>query len=272
MSKFIARVNPLLFAAAHDYVAVHDVRYYLSGVSIEPHPVSGVFIVATNGHSMIVIHDEAGYCDGKRIVRITDASIVRAMRKPSLPSCCLYISEKACFVSDNHANDKEQKADKEPDFFDNPPKLYSTIELIEGKFPAWGRIILTNSTLAGDHSMPPISAKYLIQMAKTAQLLSGRKESSVHTYAGEKNQVVTFRMNNPVCSDVLVCIMPLSDSDHYPKIPESFERARLTYDREQKSLQEDREQETQERLKPKVKPRMRLIDGEWTPVEVEHAQ
>lgn len=50
-----------LTAAVSHCKAVGDVRYYLNGVYVAPHPDKGVIIAATNGHLCAIAHDENGY-------------------------------------------------------------------------------------------------------------------------------------------------------------------------------------------------------------------
>ena len=46
-----------------------DVRYYLEGIYIEPIKGGGVFMVATNGHIMIVVKDEQAHASRSFILR-----------------------------------------------------------------------------------------------------------------------------------------------------------------------------------------------------------
>lgn len=45
-----------------------DIRAYLNGFRVEPHPVKGVLLIATNGHKMSIAYDEDGECDGIMVV------------------------------------------------------------------------------------------------------------------------------------------------------------------------------------------------------------
>lgn len=55
IAKFQACYLPVLAA----FAAKHDVRYYINGFYIEPaHPsVGGCYLIATDGHTVVVIHD-----------------------------------------------------------------------------------------------------------------------------------------------------------------------------------------------------------------------
>ena len=58
------RVNADLFKLVHAAISKEETRYYLNGVFIEPHPVGGAVLVATDGHRMLVAHDEKGEVSG----------------------------------------------------------------------------------------------------------------------------------------------------------------------------------------------------------------
>lgn len=44
------------------FIATNEIRYYLSGIYIEPHKDGGAVLVATNGHVMMVVRDKTAYC------------------------------------------------------------------------------------------------------------------------------------------------------------------------------------------------------------------
>jgi hypothetical protein len=63
------KVSAVMFAAATICVSREETRYYLGGVYIHPHPEKGALLVATDGHRLVVIHDEAGACATPAIVK-----------------------------------------------------------------------------------------------------------------------------------------------------------------------------------------------------------
>lgn len=54
--KFKAKYLPILAK----FAAKQDIRYYLNGFRVEAAEIGGVYLVATNGHAMLVIHDADG--------------------------------------------------------------------------------------------------------------------------------------------------------------------------------------------------------------------
>jgi DNA polymerase III sliding clamp (beta) subunit (PCNA family) len=65
-----AVVNADLFRIVYSCVSTEETRYYLNGVHVEPHPVKGAILVATDGHRMLIAHDKDGSCSGPIIVQM----------------------------------------------------------------------------------------------------------------------------------------------------------------------------------------------------------
>lgn len=80
-TKFNIQYLPMLAA----FAAKQDVRYYLNGFHVKPHPEKGVILTATDGHCLVTIHDEDGFSDGEYIYPI-NKELVKAANKKHLPS------------------------------------------------------------------------------------------------------------------------------------------------------------------------------------------
>ncbi len=64
------------------FAAIKDVRYYLNGFHIKPHPEEeGVILTATDGHKLVTIHDETGYSDGDYIFPITKELLAASKKR-----------------------------------------------------------------------------------------------------------------------------------------------------------------------------------------------
>lgn len=74
-------VNADFFRAAALFQSTEETRFYLAGVSIEPHPERGALLVATDGHRMLVVHDEDGQCSADRYIVRLDKSALTAAGK-----------------------------------------------------------------------------------------------------------------------------------------------------------------------------------------------
>jgi hypothetical protein len=81
-------VNAILFHAANICRSTEDIRYYLNGVYVQPHPNGGVLLVATDGHRLVCIHDETGSCSEASIVLVDPrgfAGVKVDRKKPEIP-------------------------------------------------------------------------------------------------------------------------------------------------------------------------------------------
>jgi len=71
MIKFNAKYLKTLLS----FVAKNDIRYYLAGIYVEPHPDGGAILVATDGHMMAVIRDADAVCTEPAVLKLSaDAS------------------------------------------------------------------------------------------------------------------------------------------------------------------------------------------------------
>ncbi len=75
--QVIGHWSASLTSAVRHCQAVGDVRYYLCGVYVAPHPEKGVIIAATNGHAAAIAHDENGYINRPAIFNF-DAKFLAA--------------------------------------------------------------------------------------------------------------------------------------------------------------------------------------------------
>ena len=69
------RVSAKLVALVTPFMATSDIRYYLNGISIRPHPAGGAVITATNGHVLGTAYDPSAVCEHDVILALTPATI-----------------------------------------------------------------------------------------------------------------------------------------------------------------------------------------------------
>lgn len=164
----IARVNPKYFAAINKFAAVGNVRYYLNGIFIEPHPEKGVVIVATDGHTLALLHDPDGWVKEPIIVGEISKGLISACsakgveHRLTVPKL-LYISKNGAVVTGDSTVFDEV----------NPFAMLSLhmskIELIDGKYPDYRRVI---SMERGDTAVSPcINSAYLARLHEAAKIL-----------------------------------------------------------------------------------------------------
>jgi DNA polymerase-3 subunit beta len=164
----IARVNPKYFAAMNVFRAERDVRYYLEGIFIEPHPEKGVILVATDGHTLGVIHDPDGWVAAPVIVGGISKKLISACaskgieHRMTVPKL-LYISQHGAVVTGD-----KQVFDEVNPF--GPLALHmSKIDIIDGKFPDYRKVIGLNREVSA--TFPCINSLYLARLHAVAKIL-----------------------------------------------------------------------------------------------------
>lgn len=171
--EILARVKPKYFAAIHLFAANNDIRYYLNGVRIEPHPEQGAIIVATNGHIMAVVHDPDGYCAEPMIVGDVSKQLISACtsRGKTMPPTGLYIGSGGAVV----AMGELKSGDIEP--FGGGVTFVSRISIVDGKYPDWRKVLPARREPSTD--FPHVAAKYLAIFEKAVKVFG-----VVKTYTG----------------------------------------------------------------------------------------
>lgn len=77
------RFNADLYRIATMCQSTEQTRFYLMGVFVEPHAVKGVTLTTTDGHKMLMIHDETGVCDEPAAIIAISAEALKACKAPS---------------------------------------------------------------------------------------------------------------------------------------------------------------------------------------------
>jgi DNA polymerase-3 subunit beta len=213
----IARVNPKYFAAMNVFRAERDVRYYLEGIFIEPHPVKGVILVATDGHTLSVIHDPDGWTAAPVIVGGISKKLISACaskgieHRMTVPKL-LYISQQGAVVTGD-----SQVFDEVNPF--GPLALHmSKIDIVDGKFPDWRRVV--GMKRDDVPAFPCVNAVYLARLEAVAKLLIPN-----HKYgqgielipAGRAQSMICRFTSNDLENRFLALIMPMHNDA--PKTP-----------------------------------------------------
>ncbi|MBX9902141.1 MAG: hypothetical protein K2Y28_15295 [Burkholderiaceae bacterium] len=196
MIKFKAKYLKLL----HPFMAKNEIRYYLEGIYVEPHPDGGVTLVATDGKAMICIRDIKGHCDNSRIIKITPDAI-RKSGATHLTGCETFCTVDedtqrltiGAFYPDMSGNQLVEE------YYIQPNKCF-----IEGKFPDWRKILpdFDGLTEKIDSAMNLNLIRNLIQMG-----LSKMGFNAVRFWGSGTNGVVVVQFENH--PEVVALIMPM---------------------------------------------------------------
>jgi hypothetical protein len=153
-----AEVDAMLFKIALEFRSVEETRYYLNGVFIEKHPKSGVLLIATDGHRMIVIHDESGRCDQSMIVNVPRNAFVDVKVPKRAPEA------RARLVVDSEGRVNVG--------------AYRSIEcsVIDGTYPDYQLVLLpvVEALKKGDVGRSSLKAPYVASFARAAESLTDK--------------------------------------------------------------------------------------------------
>lgn len=130
--KFQAKYLPMLAR----FAGKQDIRYYLNGFHIEAAEIGGVYLVATNGHVMLAIHDASGCIhdrdDSVAAIGITPALVAAAKSAARAPN-------------DHHVILDGKRLSVSPGYgFEHAPGelfVQGGDPLIVGKYPNWRKTI-----------------------------------------------------------------------------------------------------------------------------------
>ena len=161
------KVNAELFRIAYAAVSKEETRYYLRGVYVEPHPVKGVTLTATDGNQLLCIHDESGVATEKAIIRLTP---------DALKACKIAKREHARVLTiEDGAKVNATVSVIEAEGDEAQPRAIIADCKIDGTFPDYRRVIPVPNPLQDSAVNPPHFAGHLIiAMGDTAIALKSK--------------------------------------------------------------------------------------------------
>lgn len=186
------------------FICTEETRYYLCGISIEPHPNGGALCIATNGHVMGLVHDVDAICDRKTLVSV--AGLKKLAKKPAQRDQELWLSLRNEDRSDNYAC--LIQAENAAEACEADPLGPNTIEvahqvLIEGTFPDWQRLFPRAET--------PMAVGFPVKCLGKILAHIDKLESSpgnVAIHASADGAPACFRFDGPL-PPLFALVMPL---------------------------------------------------------------
>lgn len=229
--KVIGSIDARIIAAASIWQAVNDVRYYLNGIMVEPHPDGGVVVVATDGHTLFVGRDESGHISAKTIFKFSPRFLTECKKKPATgySSRRVELDGRFAFVANKAPGNEEPFYDT--GYENLTPEAAPAVEpinTIDGVFPNYQRVIPEKTSPLG--APTTLNAEYLARLPKTASALGISNKAPYLTMfaCGEKpsetNEHLTiYRFTAPL-QETLILIMPCRGDYIENGIPEWIPR------------------------------------------------
>lgn len=168
--------NAKYLMVADLFAARGDVRFYLNGYNVVPHPKQGVLIRASNGHIACIIHDPNGEADGDHIIA----------RNPDLLRGCRlsrddiklrwqrFVQWGGVGTRITVYGDKDRPGKDSTERFVTP---LSAGALVDGRFPDIDRVI-PEALKRGMYGA--INTRYFALFEKAADILVGRRAKHGH--------------------------------------------------------------------------------------------
>jgi hypothetical protein len=193
-----ASVNPAHIQRLMPFKATIDIRYYLNGICVEKAEKGGVYLIASDGHTMCVIHDATGTLEG------ADSIIFRVT--PGLPAAAKLAGNKMHKTLPYRLLVQGQRVKIACGFdSDGDAELFVQAgrSLIEGKFPNWRKVVPDLTTLKpgfGDS----MNAHYLARLSK---LTTDRRFQGLSLWQAEAGKAIVARV--PLVPEMIVVMMPM---------------------------------------------------------------
>ncbi|MDV5390775.1 beta clamp domain-containing protein [Shewanella xiamenensis] len=213
-TKFNIEYLPMLAA----FAAKNDVRYYLNGFHVKPHPEKGVILTATDGHCLVTIHDEDGFSDGDYIYPISKDLVKAANKKHLPPIQNIFINDGVAMLTsiydilDTFTSFEALDAQAR--------KLITHIEFIsqiDGPYPDAGKLF---KSLLSDENKKPVSTfgmnVELLGRLKNLKV-SIKKGAVLRIYEGEALTAVMGLKN-----EIVAAIMPMTMEENERELPGDF--------------------------------------------------
>lgn len=148
-------VDASLFRVAAMFQSTEEARYYLNGVHIEQHQDEGVFLVATDGHRLLVAHDVSGKIEGGTAIVQLGKDQLRACKEgrgETAPRRIVATDAKQPLTITANGN----------------PVAIQPKWIIDGHFPDWKRVM---QGISGAGRMEAFDAKLIRSFSDAAEAL-----------------------------------------------------------------------------------------------------
>lgn len=186
-------VNALLFKAVAEVQSKEETRYYLCGVYITKHPKGGALLVATDGHRMMVAHDQDGKCSESAIVKIDPKALAGVKAKLGKEPPRLTVAKDGAATLDTYRG--------------------ADCILKDATFPDWARIPISivANVKAKKSGAASFNGQYMAVFGKIAGILSHNKHAPIRpvAFSNEDPALILF----PEMQNVFGVLMPMRTGD-----------------------------------------------------------
>lgn len=198
LKDFRATIDPIHLARLVPFVPAHDIRYYLNGIYVEKAKQGGCYLVATDGHTMVIIHDAKATLAGAESLIFRVGPGLAAAAKTASNKMHKNLAYRLLVEGQRVKIATDFGAEGDAELF-----VQAGRSLIEGKFPDWRKVVPDLDKLKpgfGDG----MNAHYLARLSK---LTADRRFSGVTLWQAEATKAIVARLQT--VTEMIVVMMPL---------------------------------------------------------------
>jgi hypothetical protein len=186
------------------FMAKMDIRYYLNGIYVEPHPEKGVILVATDGHAMVIIHDEQGKTNGSYICALPEKIVAACSPKKlkdiyKCPQVLQFVGNAGYVMSSREADPRD---------ISRWHIHTSYCEIIDGKFPDWKKSI---PRVLHPADRIEVNSVHLNKITSAAKVSSGFSPVTVFTNGNIDSGAFVLRIDS--MPELCAIVMPMRIDD-----------------------------------------------------------
>jgi DNA polymerase III sliding clamp (beta) subunit (PCNA family) len=191
-----ANIDARYYRECSDFVSHEQSRYTLCAIRLEPHPEKGVLIVATDGHTMAIFHDEQGEC----------SEPFNLFWREWVASVCL--DGRVLFVNEDRSVSVIKAQKRRGEYSETPVARFLNLiaDADDVRFPEW-RMVLPEATEAPPITFNPL---YLAHCA-----LGNERNAPISIWAKDNTSQAVVKLWDR--DDFVAIVMPVKSTEEYPK-------------------------------------------------------
>jgi hypothetical protein len=195
--------DPRHLARLMPFKGMIDIRYYLNGIYVEKAERGGIYLVATDGHTMAIIHDATGKIEGcENIIFSVTPGLASAAKSATNRKNAL-VPYRVCI---DNSRLKVACPGSDTELF-----IQAGRPFVVGKYPDWKRSLPQDfSALKRGLVSPLINAKYLARLAR----LTERHFGGVNFWQEAPDRTLIVQI--PHVPEMIALIMPMRDEGKAP--------------------------------------------------------
>jgi hypothetical protein len=205
--KITAKYIPMLA----EFMAKQDIRWYLNALQVEPHPDGGLLLIATDGHTMAIVHDKEGTTNGEWLCELP-TKIIRACAKRGSKNDIFSKPKHLHFVG-NVAHVMSMEGD--PNEIGLMHLETAFCKVVEGQYPNWRKVVPKEVDQCGKTT---VNSEYLARLNRVSKIDNSLWSGGVSLFQQGSSGVILARPS--MVPEMLVLIMPMRDEQIPSAIPE----------------------------------------------------